>query len=200
MLLYITPIQSFNRVAGWPSFDDEIHSAVGKRPDKDGIRTEIVCNNCEGHLGHFFTGERLTKKNVRHCVNSLSLDFIPTEVKTETTIFAGGCFWGVEYFFKNIQGVVSLEVGYIGGKIENPNYHQVCYENTGHAEALKVDFNPNQTSFEELCKLFFEIHDPIQLNRQGPDIGNPYRSEIFYIDENQKEISMKLIDILKVKG
>lgn len=190
----------FNSNCGWPSFDDEIAGAIGRRPDKDGVRTEIVCNNCEGHLGHIFTGERLTDKNVRHCVNSLSLDFIPAEVATKTAIFAGGCFWGVEYYFKNIKGVLSTEVGYIGGKTENPTYKEVCYDNTGHAEALKVVYNPNLTNFEELCKLFFEIHNPTELNRQGPDIGEQYRSEIFYFDDEQKSISINLINILRNKG
>ena len=186
---------------GWPSFDDEIKGAIKKVPDTDGLRTEIICNNCGGHLGHVFVGEQLTPKNTRHCVNSLSLNFIPKDsLITENAVFAGGCFWGVEHYFKKVDGVISTRVGYTGGKTKNPDYKQVSYENTNHAEALEVTFDANKTSYEALTKLFFEIHDPSQVNRQGPDVGTQYRSVIFYADENQKNTAIKLIEILKSKG
>lgn len=191
----------FNSNCGWPSFDDEIEGAVKRIPDKDGMRTEIMCTNCGGHLGHVFIGEGFTDKNTRHCVNSVSLKFIPKDsLQTEIAIFAGGCFWGVEYYFQNKKGVLETEVGYCGGTTENPSYKDVCTKNTGHAEVLQVTFNPKIVSFEELAKLFFEIHDPTQLNRQGPDIGEQYRSEIFYVDDKQKEIALDLIRQLKAKG
>ncbi len=194
----------FESDCGWPSFDDEIDGAVKQVPDSDGHRIEIICNNCGAHLGHVFKGERFTQKNTRHCVNSISLEFVPAgsniEVKTDTAIFAGGCFWGVEYFFQKEDGVLSTEVGYIGGNLQNPTYKEVCNNNTGHAEAMRVIFDPSKTNFEKLAKLFFETHDPTQINRQGPDIGNQYRSEIFYTNLQQKEISEKLIEILKQKG
>lgn len=196
----------FSAHCGWPSFDDEIKGAVKRVPDADGYRTEIVCANCDGHLGHVFLGEGFTDKDTRHCVNSISLDFVPKkkeaamESKIEKAIFAGGCFWGVEFYFKKIEGVKSTSVGYIGGKVKNPTYKQVCYENTGHAEALLIEFDNSIVSFERLCRLFFEIHDPTQLNRQGPDVGDQYRSEIFYLNDEQKEVSEKLIIELKSKG
>lgn len=195
----------FDAHCGWPSFDDEIDGAVKRIPDKDGMRTEIVCANCGGHLGHVFFGERLTDKNTRHCVNSISMNFVPDEITTigntyETAIFAAGCFWGVEHHMRIPKGVISTEVGYIGGTTENPSYKEVCYTDSGHAEAIKVVYDPSIISFEDLAKLFFEIHDPGQLNRQGPDVGTQYRSEIFYFDEEQKQTAEKLIEILESKG
>lgn len=198
----------FNSGCGWPAFDDAIDGAVQEILDSDGIRTEIVCSNCGGHLGHVFRGEGFTETNTRHCVNSISMNFIPDSEtiqskdssNLETAIYAAGCFWGVEHHLKLAKGVISTDVGYIGGNTENPTYQDVCYKNTGHAEAVKVVFDNTIISFEELTKLFFEIHDPGQLNRQGPDVGDQYRSEIYYFNDEQKEIAQKLIDILKTKG
>lgn len=196
----------FDAECGWPAFEDAIQGAVKEVPDKDGMRTEIICANCGGHLGHVFVGEGFTPTNTRHCVNSISLNFEPLEITTndsikyETAIFAAGCFWGVEHHLKLVPGVISTEVGYIGGHSINPTYEEVCNKNTGHAEAVQVVFDPNKTSFEDLAKLFFEIHDPGQLDRQGPDIGSQYRSEVFYTNEKQKEITENLIQILKQKG
>lgn len=191
----------FDSHCGWPSFDDEIPGAVNRLVDADGQRTEIICTNCGGHLGHVFEGERLTAKDTRHCVNSISLNFIPAQETTaQKAYFAGGCFWGVEYYFSNIEGVLSTGVGYMGGEKENPTYKEVCYEKTGHAETMEVVFDPELVTYEELAKLFFEVHDPTQVDRQGPDIGDQYRSEIFYTSEEQKVTAEKLINILKGKG
>jgi len=114
--------------------------------------------------------------------------------------FAGGCFWGVEHFFHKAEGVVSTQVGYMGGDTPNPTYKQVCAGTTGHAEVMEVVFNPSSTTYENMVKLFFEIHDPTQVNRQGPDIGEQYRSAIFYIDNRQKETAVHIIKLLKQKG
>jgi len=193
----------FQSDCGWPSFDDEIEGAVNRFPDADGMRTEIVCSNCGAHLGHVFTGERLTAKNVRHCVNSITLDFVPAELdpgRYGTTIFAGGCFWGVEYFLQKAPGVISVTSGYTGGYVKNPSYKEVCTGNTGHAEAVKIIYDPGKTSYEKLLRLFLEIHDPTQIGRQGPDIGDQYRSEIFYMNDDQKRIAEENINILKSKG
>jgi peptide methionine sulfoxide reductase msrA/msrB len=199
----------FDSGCGWPSFDDEIEGAVLRVPDADGRRIEIVCANCGGHLGHVFEGEQLTPKNTRHCVNSISMRFVPDggnqsgtagAKATETAIFASGCFWGTEYFLGQVEGVKSVESGYIGGAKENPSYNDVCSGRTGHAEAVRVVFNPGEVSYEALARFFFETHDPTQVNRQGPDIGTQYRSAIFYTDEGQRKTAEGLISQLKEKG
>lgn len=120
--------------------------------------------------------------------------------KTETAIFAGGCFWGVQHLFDKAPGVIKTEVGYTGGTKANPTYKEVCSHTTGHVEAIKVSYDPQKTSYENMAKLFFEIHDPTQANGQGPDLGPQYLSEVFYADDNQKATAEKLINILKQKG
>lgn len=119
---------------------------------------------------------------------------------TEKAIFAGGCFWGVEHLMRQQPGILSIEVGYIGGTTENPTYKDVCSKTTGHAEAVKIIFDPEKVSYTTLAKLFFEIHDPTQTDGQGPDLGDQYRSEIFYTTSRQKEIAEELIRELKEKG
>ena len=193
----------FHSNCGWPSFDDEIKGAIIKTVDADGDRTEITCANCGGHLGHVFYGERMTDKNTRHCVNSTSMLFKP-EIDAKPTgnkaIFAGGCFWGVEYYFQNAKGVINTTVGYTGGSKEKPTYEEVCRHLTGHYEALEIEYDPSKTTYEELAKLFFEIHDPTQADGQGNDIGQQYHSVVFYLDDEQKATTEKLIKILNGKG
>ncbi|MCU0373360.1 MAG: bifunctional methionine sulfoxide reductase B/A protein [Ignavibacteria bacterium] len=194
----------FDSGCGWPSFDDEIEGAVKRLPDKDGMRTEIICANCGGHLGHVFLGEGFTDKDTRHCVNSISMKFIPYGMdkskNTDTAYFAGGCFWGVEHLMKNAEGVIDVKSGYIGGHKNNPTYKEVCSGNTGHAEAVEIIFEPGKISYEKLLKLFFEIHDFTQVNRQGPDIGEQYRSGVFYINDDQKKTAEEVTGILANKG
>ncbi len=194
----------FNSHCGWPSFDEQIPDAVKWLPDADGRRTEIICANCDAHLGHVFLGEQLTDKNTRYCVNSISMNFIPAAAmqssaeppKTETAIFASGCFWGTEYHLQRAPGVISTAVGYTGGHVDNPTYKQVCTDTTGHAEAVQVVFDPAQTSYAKLTRLFFETHDFTQVNRQGPDVGKQYRSAIFYRNDEQKQVATRMVETL----
>lgn len=191
----------FDSHCGWPSFDDEIKGAVKRVPDADGSRTEIVCANCGAHLGHVFMDEGFTSKNTRHCVNSISMKFIPEINKNrKKAYFASGCFWGTEYYFMKAQGVKHTAVGFMGGHVDNPTYKQVCEKNTGHLEVTEVEYDTSKTSYDELVKLFFETHDFTQTNGQGPDIGPQYLSCIFYTDDAEKEIAQKYIDILISKG
>ena len=191
----------FDSHCGWPSFDDEIKGAVTRHTDADGSRTEIVCSNCGAHLGHVFLNEGYTNKNTRHCVNSISMKFIPVSQQVcEKAYFASGCFWGTEYHFMKANGVIETTVGYMGGKTTNPTYRDVCTGETGHAETTEVMFDSSKTSYDDMVKLFFETHDFTQVGGQGPDVGNQYRSVIFYTSETQKLIAEKYIDILTKKG
>ena len=196
-----TSNDKFESSCGWPSFDDQIEGAVKMIPDADGHRTEIVCSNCGGHLGHIFYGEGLTEKDARYCVNSISLNFTPaSEAEENVAYFAAGCFWGVEYYFQKTKGVISATSGYMGGTKEKPTYEDVSMGRSGHAETVKVVYDPTLTDFEALCRLFFEIHDFTQKNRQGPDVGTQYRSVIFYTDSHQKSVAEALMLLLKEKG
>ena len=109
----------------------------------------------------------------------------------KTAIFGAGCFWGIQYEFDQLKGVLETQVGYCGGHTENPTYKKVCGDTTGHAEAVQVMYDQNLITYEELLKAFWEMHDPTTMNRQGPDIGSQYRSIIFYTDEHQKELAEK---------
>lgn len=190
----------FDSHCGWPSFDDEIPGAVKRVPDADGHRTEIVCANCGGHLGHVFIGEGFTAKNTRHCVNSISMKFIPAQSENAVAYFASGCFWGTEYHFMKAKGVTATTVGYMGGFTQSPTYREVCTGTTGHVETTEIVYNTAQTSYEELLKLYYETHDLEQVGGQGPDIGEQYQSVIFYLNDEQKTMAEKYIKILRDKG
>lgn len=192
----------FISACGWPSFDEELPNTLARLPDPDGQRTEIRCMRCDAHLGHVFLGEGHTETNQRHCVNSLAIDFVAdTEVHdTEETIYAGGCFWGVQYLLEQEPGVLYTEVGYTGGDKETPTYEEVCQKNTGHFEAIRVIYNPDVINYETLTKIFLEIHDPTQPDGQGPDIGPQYQSAIFYYNDEQKKIASHLLKTLENKG
>ena len=118
----------------------------------------------------------------------------------ETAIFAGGCFWGLEDLIRRIPGVLSTRVGYTGGHVDNPTYKLVCTKTTGHAEAVEIKFDPAVVTYRKLLELFFQIHDPTTVDRQGNDIGDSYRSEIFYTSDAQKDEAMRTIADVDASG
>jgi len=196
--LYVSETK-FRAHCGWPAFDSAVPGAVEQLADPDGTRTEIRCASCGGHLGHVFTGEGYTETDTRHCVNSISMDFIPGG-SIETAYFAGGCFWGIEHTFDHTDGVLDAASGYMGGTSSEPEYREVCSGTTGHAEAVRVLFNSEAVSYRELARIFFEIHDPTQVNRQGVDTGTQYRSAVFYTSEEQLQVINELTGILRDQG
>ncbi len=195
----LTPLyysqSKFESDCGWPSFDQSIDNNVKRQPDRDGSRTEIMCNACGAHLGHVFEGEGYTSKNTRHCVNSISLKFIPADSKSQaqTAVLGGGCFWCLQPIFQALKGVKKVTVGYGGGESLNPSYDEI----DGHAETLEIIFKPENISYNQLLKVFFAFHDPSTLNRQGNDVGTQYRSIILYTTLKQKDLAEKMIEKLK---
>jgi len=201
----------YDHGTGWPSFTTPADEATVEYRDDFSLlvkRVEVRCAVCGAHLGHVFDdGPQPTY--LHYCINSAALDFKPeapaagagpdkaAAAATRTATFAAGCFWGVEHKLGKLPGVVSTVVGYTGGKTVNPSYEEVCSDKTGHAEAVQVTFDPGQVSYADLVRHFFAVHDPTQVDRQGPDRGTQYRSAIFFHDEAQRAEARKVMDELE---
>lgn len=189
--------EKFDSGTGWPSFSQPVlENAIRyNRDTTHGMeRIEALCNTCGAHLGHVFP-DGPAPSELRYCMNSIAMEkHDSSKGLIETAVFGGGCFWCTEAIFKKINGVIRVEPGYSGGMINNPTYKEVCSGVTGHAEVIRITFEPQLIDYRSLVRIHMTTHDPTTLNRQGNDKGTQYRSVIFYANEQQKKEALEEIN------
>jgi peptide methionine sulfoxide reductase msrA/msrB len=186
--------EKFRSGTGWPSFTQPIReNAVAYRIDEShGMqRVETTCNVCEAHLGHVFP-DGPAPSGLRYCINAAALRKV--EKRTRSAVFGGGCFWCTEAVFQQVQGVERVESGYSGGETVNPTYREVCGGRTGHAEVVRVEYDPEAIGYADLLRIHLGTHDPTTLNRQGSDAGTQYRSIILPADEEEEATARRVIE------
>ncbi len=218
-------LDKFDSGCGWPAFSQPASEGLlEERKDRSHgmVRVEVRSAVGDSHLGHVFEDGPRDRGGLRYCINSAAMRFIPLmemeamgygaflerfreagiEVpKTETTILAGGCFWGMQDILREVDGVIATRVGYCGGNLPNATYEAVKRGGTGHAEAIMVVFDPARLSLQKLLEdWFFRMHDPTTLNRQGNDIGDSYRSTIFYSNDEQRAVAETAIQAAGESG
>jgi peptide methionine sulfoxide reductase msrA/msrB len=189
----------FESGTGWPSFNQPIKENAIKY-EKDSsygmVRVEAMCNACDAHQGHVFA-DGPAPSGLRYCINSASMKLIEEDKTEATAIIGGGCFWCTEAVFQRIIGVSKVESGYSGGSVKNPAYREITTGKTGHAEVIKITYNPEVLPYADLLRIFFSTHDPTTLNRQGYDAGTQYRSVIFFQDESEQKTATEVMEEMK---
>ncbi len=188
--------EKFDSGTGWPSFTQPAkENSISYHQDGSlaAVRIETLCNTCEAHLGHVFP-DGPEPSGLRYCMNAVSLKKV--EETEAVATFGGGCYWCTEAMFQHLKGVISIESGFSDGQVVDPTYRAVCSGETGHAEVIQINYDPEVISYEELLRVHMGTHDPTTLNAQGADVGTQYRSTILYRTDEERRIAEDVLEEL----